>query len=218
MDHRTDDQPHPFFGEIGVLRRREPRRRLHQPRQHRRLRRGQLLGLTGEIVERGSTQSIAIVAEIGVRQIAFENFVLGQPRFEPEGDQRLARFASQRALRGQEGEFGELLCDGAAALPPPARNIGPDGARDAARIDAPMAVKAPILDRQEGGGNMRRQFRDLDRRVDHRPHARDRRAIGGEQRDFGRRNRLERFRQRRGQCEPPDQQDESGAQHRKGPS
>src|SRR3546814_3165773 len=82
---------------------------LDQSRKQRRLRGVEFFGLAVEIMERGGTQPIAIVAEIGVRQIAFENLVLGQPRFQPEGDQRLARLAAEGLLGREEGEFGELL-------------------------------------------------------------------------------------------------------------
>src|SRR3546814_20014323 len=101
-------------------------------------------------MERGGTQPIAIVAEIGVRQIAFENLVLGQPRFQPEGDQRLARLAAEGLLGREEGEFGELLGDGAAALGAARGHFGPQSQRDAARVDAPMAVEASVLYREEG--------------------------------------------------------------------
>src|SRR3546814_5045118 len=57
---------------------------LDQSRKQRRLRGVEFFGMAVEIMERGGTQPIAIVAEIGVRQIAFENLVLGQPRFQPE--------------------------------------------------------------------------------------------------------------------------------------
>src|SRR3546814_122932 len=161
-------------------RRREARRRLHQPGEHRRLRGGQLFGMAIEIMERGGAQTIGVVAEIGVREIAFENLVLGQPGFEPEGDQRLARLSPERALRREEGEFRKLLGDRAAALGPPARDIAPHRARDAARIDTPMTVETPVLDREEGAGDMLGQLLRLDRRIDDRAGARDRRAVGGD--------------------------------------
>src|SRR3546814_5348906 len=82
------------------------------------------------------------------------------------GDQRLARLAAEGLLGREEGEFGELLGDGAAALGAARGHVGPQSPRDAARVDAPMAVEASVLDREEGAGDMLRQLRHLDRRLD----------------------------------------------------
>src|SRR3546814_19013411 len=101
-------------------------------------------------MERGGAQAIGVVAEIGVREIAFENLVLGQPGFEPEGDQRLARLSPERALGRQEGKFRKLLGDRAAALGPAARDIAPHRARDAARVDAPMTGETRSDERRGG--------------------------------------------------------------------
>src|SRR3546814_6578241 len=80
---------------------------------------------------------------------------MGQPGFEPEGYHRLARLSPERALVRQEGKFRKLLGDRAAALGPAARDIAPHRARDAARVDAPMTVETPVLDREEGACDMR---------------------------------------------------------------
>src|SRR3546814_7131001 len=93
---------------------------------------------------------------------------MGQPGFEPEGYHRLARLSPERALVRQEGKFRKLLGDRAAALGPAARDIAPHRARDAARVDAPMTVETPVLDREEGACDMFRQLLRLDRRIDDR--------------------------------------------------
>src|SRR3546814_17758018 len=105
-------------------------------------------------MERGGSQTIGVVAEIGVREIAFENLVLGQPGFEPEGDQRLARLSPERALRREEGEFRKLLGDRAAALGPPARDIAPPRARDAPRTDTPMHEDSQVPEPSAAPGDM----------------------------------------------------------------
>src|SRR3546814_14172854 len=56
-------------------------------------------------------------------------------------------------------------------------------ARDALRIDPPMAVEAPILDREERLADVRRQFSGVDGLTADRPAPRDRGAVLGEQRD-----------------------------------
>ena len=133
-----------------MLDRVEPRRSLDQPRQHRRLAYGEVLGPAVKEVHARGAQAVDVVAEIGVRQIAREDLVLGQPAFEPEGDQHLARLAGERLFGGQKGELGELLGDGRAAAHPHEHR-----ARHAARIDAPMVVEAPVLDRHECLDHMR---------------------------------------------------------------
>src|SRR3546814_11056843 len=94
-------------------------------------------------------------------------------------------------------------------------DLAPPRARDAARVDAPMTVETPVLDREEGACDMFRQLLRLDRRIDDRAGARDRGAVGGEQGDLRRRDRLERFRQRRGEREPADEQEEEDAEDSK---
>ena len=193
---------HPPARQIEVLGRVVARRRLQQPGQHRRLPRREVLRLAVEVMQRGGAQTVSVVPEIGVRQVALENLVLGQPGFEPEGDQRFARLAAKRLLRRKERKLGELLGDRAATFGASAGQIAPRSASDPARIDSPMVIEAPVLDGDEGVDDVRRQLGDLHRLVDDRSGARDRRAVGSEQRDLRRRDRLERFRQRRGDRQP----------------
>ena len=201
--HRADHRLHPPFGPLVMLDRIVTRGRLHQAGQHRRLTVGQVFGPAIEEMEARRAQAIDVVAEIGVRQIAFENLVLGEPAFQPEGDQHLARLAGQRLFGRQEGEFGELLGDGRSAA-----ISGPGGTRDAARIDSPMRIEAPVLNGQKRLDHMRRQCGDLDRLVHDRAVARYRRSVGGQKRNLRRRDRFERFVERRGYRQPGDQQNE----------
>ncbi len=71
-----------------------------------------------------------------------------------------------------------------------------------------MVVEPPVLDRHERLDHMRGQVRHHHRLVGDRAIARDRRAVGGEQRDHRRRDRLERLVERRGDRQPGDQHDE----------
>src|SRR5207302_7636388 len=85
-------------------------------------------------------------AEIDPVQIDFEDLVLSEAALEPQSQQRLARLASEAALRGQEQHLGELLGDGAAALDDmPGAQIAKRGANQANRVDAEMAVETAVL-------------------------------------------------------------------------
>ena len=207
--HRRHHQrlPRACAGQIGCGR--QPRRRLHQPGQHRRFADVQPLGPLVEIMPGGRAQPVHIVAEIDVGQIARQDLVLGQPRFQPEGDEHLAHLARGGPVRIEERHLGQLLRDRAAALAHAARlHIMPRRARDALRIDAQMAAEPAILDRHERLADMIGQRGDVHRRRDHRAAPGDRLAARGQQCHAGRRDRAERFRQRRGDRQPADQQHE----------
>ena len=151
VGHRLHHQPAALLRGGEMLGRRKARRRLDQPGQHRRLGQRQLLRLAVEIMAGGGAKPIDPVAEIDARHVAREDLVLGQPAFEPEGDDHFLRLALQRPVAGQEAGLGELLGDRAAALAnPAAAHIGDHRAADPARIDAPVAVEAAVLDRDEG--------------------------------------------------------------------
>ena len=106
----------------------------------------------------GGAQAVDIVAEIDVGEIAAEDLLLGQPRLQPERDQRLLRLADGGAVRAEEAGLGELLADRAAALAHPAgAQVAPHRPADAPGIDADMAEEAPVLDRDEGLADMGRQ-------------------------------------------------------------
>ena len=187
----------------------EPRRRLDQAGQHRRLADRQFLWRAAEIMVRGGAQPVDVVAEIGARHVAREYLLLGQPALEPEGQDHFLRLAAERALRAEESEFGELLGDRAAAFAQaPGLEIVDRGAGDADRVDAEMAVKAPVLDRDERAADMGWKLGRVDRRLDDGAAPRDRLALGREQGEARRRDRLERFGQRRGDREIGEQQDE----------
>ena len=115
-NHRIQDQLGPLSRALGIAGGGKPVRRLHQSGKHRCLRQRQIFGLAIEIMHRCGAQAVDIVAEIGVRQITFEDFVLGQPCLQPEGDEGLAGLSRQALFGREEGEFGKLLRDRAAAL------------------------------------------------------------------------------------------------------
>ena len=156
-----------------------------------------------EIVQRRSAQPIHVVAEIGVGEIALQDLVLGQPGFQPEGDQRLPRLARQRLFGGEEGELGQLLRDGGAAA-----HAGESSARHAARVHAPMAVEPPVLDGEEGLDHVIGQVGHLHRFFHHGAVASNGRPVGRQQGDLRRSDRLQALGKRRGDRQPGDQHDQ----------
>ena len=89
-----------------------------------------------------------------------------------------------------------------------AAQVGEQRPADAARVDSPVAVEAAVLDRDEGGGGQRVQLLHVDRRFLDRAAQRDRMAVVAQQQQRGSAQRLERARQRRGD-DQPDQGDEN---------
>ena len=85
---------------------------------------------------------------------------------------------------------------------PPPRRSATQGARDAARVDPPVTVEAPVLDRDERRRSQRVELGDVDRRFLDRAAQRDRMAVVASQQQCRVGERLERPRQRRGDHQP----------------
>ena len=96
---------------------------------------------------------------------------------------------------------------------PPALHVGDHRAADAARVDAPMAVEAAVLDRDEGGRSHRVELADVDRRFLDRAAPGDRQAFLRDEQDGGVVEGLQRSRQGRGH-DQPDQCDEQDSGNR----
>ena len=211
--HRSDDHRLARLRALQIAGRRQRRRRFHQSREHRGLANRQLAGLAVEIMFGRGGEAINVIAEIDVRQIARQDLILGQPRLQPEGDEDFAQLAPHRAIGIEKRILGELLRDRAAAFTHAAGSeIVEGGAQDAARIDPPVMVEAPILDRDEGVGHIFGQLGGIDRLADDGAAPRNRRAVRRQQGDRRRRRRLQRFRQRRGDRQPGDDQHEQDQQ------
>jgi hypothetical protein len=105
-----------------------------------------------------------------------------------------------------------LLRDRAAALPDAAAaHVGDERPRHAARIDPPVAIEAPVLDRNERGRGERIELRDVDRRLLDRAAQRDRMPVVAEEKQGRVGERLERTRQGCGDDQP---QESHGEQRR----
>lgn len=127
---------------------------------------GQFVERLVEIVERRGGDAIGTDAEIDLVQVELENLVLGEGLFETDRDQRLAELAVERDVGGQQEVLRDLLRDGRgadkAAVLDHVDDVVEDGAHDAARIDAAMAVEILVLGREEGLDDTRRNGGDGD--------------------------------------------------------
>ena len=214
-DHRREDDA--LAGLCGgeMAARREARRGLHQTGEHRRLPEGQLARLDVEVGPRGGAQAVRAVAEIDARQVAAEDLFLAQPALEVKGDDNFLQLAPDRPVAGQEACLGELLRQRRSALGHAAGfGVAEQRAGDALRIDPPVVVEAPVLDRDDRGGDIGRQLGDRDGSLFVVAAPCDRRAAGVEQDKARVLERLERAAERCGDHEPDaernDRQDDQG--------
>ena len=99
-----------------------------------------------EIELRGGLDAIVAAAEIGAVEIELEDFLLAQPRLDPQGQEGLMHLAADGALRRQEEVLRHLLGNRRTALH---HVIGPgildDGAQRADDVDAEMLEEARIF-------------------------------------------------------------------------
>jgi hypothetical protein len=159
---------------------------------------------------RGSAQAIDPVAEIDARQIAREDFLLGQPRFEPQRNDDFLRLAPEAPVARQEAGLRELLGDRAAALAhSPGSRIGDHCPADAAQVDAPVAVEAAVLDGNECGRGQRVELRGFDRGFLDRAAPGDLHAFLRQQQQRRVVERLKRTRQGRGDDQPQQGDEEN---------
>src|SRR6266851_5158605 len=84
---------------IAVARRAEPRRRLEQTGDHRRLVKRHLARRLVEIAVRGGVDAVGAGAEIDAVEVDLEQLVLGEFVLEPERQQRLLHLARQSSAR-----------------------------------------------------------------------------------------------------------------------
>ncbi len=86
-------------------------RRLEQSREHRRLGEIDLAGRFAEVEIRRRVDAEGAAAHIGAVEVELEDLVLGEARFEPQGEECLLDLALDGALVAQEQVLGELLGD-----------------------------------------------------------------------------------------------------------
>jgi hypothetical protein len=136
---------------LGVGGGRIARRRLDQARDHRRLGQRQVGPAVAEELSGSGVDAIGPAAEIDLVEVELEDLVLGELAFERERQHRLAQLAPEIIFVRQEDGARDLLRDGRRALQPTSFAAVLPGelerAREADRIDAEVAAKAAILDR-----------------------------------------------------------------------
>ena len=87
---------------LQVVGRRQGGGRLDHAGQHCRLGEVQLFRGSIEVVARGGAQPLDTVTEVDAAEIARQDFVLVESRFQPQCDQRFLRLAPEGAVRRQE--------------------------------------------------------------------------------------------------------------------
>src|SRR6185503_9791343 len=103
-----------------------------------------------EELPRRGRDAVRAGAEVYLVQVQVEDVVLGERALEALGEDGLLHLALEAALGRQEERLHDLLRDRAAALyHPVAREIGPQRAQYAGRIDAAVAVELGVLGGEE---------------------------------------------------------------------
>ncbi len=129
------------------------RGRLDQAGDDRRLGHAHLAaGVAEEFAARG-IDAVSAAAEIDAVEIEFEDLLLGEFPLHRQREDDLADLAAIAVGVGEEDVAGQLLGDGRSALQAAPLVVEPFGdvqhARDTDRVDARMAVEAPILHRDD---------------------------------------------------------------------
>ena len=148
-----------LLGAAEIAGRGQLRRRAHQAGEHRRLRQGEFARLLSKVSFGRGVHAVGAGAEIRRVQVAQEDLLLGQLALQPDRKQRLLGFAAKCPFGRQKHQPGELLRNGAAALARRAGlGIAPACAKNSSDIHAPVLVKPPVFDRDDGLGQMRRKI------------------------------------------------------------
>ncbi len=163
----VDDQVTPRQGPLGMPPRVIAGRSLDEGYQQGRLGDSQLVEGAVEIEVTRQAEAVdgplTILAERDLVGIGLQDLILAVMQVEQNGHHGLGELARQGALVGQVEVLDQLLGQGAAALDHPAGpQIAPHGADDGPGIHPPVAVKVPILYRQQGFEHERRQIRTPD--------------------------------------------------------
>ena len=126
-------------------------RRLRQPGEQRRLAQREVAGRLREVGLRRRLDPVGEVAVVHLVEVRGEDALLRPGVVELDREARLLELPLHGALVRDVEVAHELLGDRRAALDDLARlDIRVDGARDALRVDAAVAVEAPVLDRDRG--------------------------------------------------------------------
>ena len=112
--------------------------------QERSLGKRYILNADAEIIPRRIVKSVHVARMRHDIHVAGENFGPRQTRKDPDGENRLDQLALEAVFLLQQDRAGELLRDGAAALPVAERKV-PGGAHGGREIDGAMGKEALVL-------------------------------------------------------------------------
>ena len=143
----------------GSPRRRQPRRRHQQAGKQRRLRQGDVARGFVEVAPRGSLDAIGARAVIDAVEIHLQDLLLG----EFGSSQKAMRTSWTLRSMVREGSRKRFLASCWVMVEPPWTSLAVDhilvhGARQADRVHPEMGKEAPILDGDDGLGDVRRHL------------------------------------------------------------
>ena len=158
-------------------------RRLEQAGEHRGFGKVDVARGLVEVEMRRAIDAEGAAAHIGAVEIEFQNFVLGQPRLQPDREKCFLDLALDGALVVEEQVLRELLRDRRAALPHAAGlRVGHQRARGAGDVDAEMIVEAAVFGGERGLDQIVRKILQRNRIIVLDAAAADRIAVAVEER------------------------------------
>ncbi len=111
---------------------------------------GHVVGAVAEVDARRLLDAVGAVAEVDRVQVGLEDPLLRPALAQLPGQRRLAHLPADRALILEQRVLDELLRDRRAALDHLLlADVGPEGAPDAANVDAAVLPVAAVLDRDD---------------------------------------------------------------------
>ncbi len=165
VDHGAQHDVAPFARAFGIAERREPRRRLDEPGNRRRLGERQVADVLAEEDARRFRHAVygkgAALAEHDVVQVQLEDLLLGEARLEHERHELFLQLAPHRLLGREECVLDDLLRERGRAfeIRPVATQVRDDGAHGANGIDARVIEEPPVLDGEHRVDDVFRQVR-----------------------------------------------------------
>ena len=150
VEHGREDVPSPLLGARRVGDGVVPARIGGDPGEERSLREIELLGALLEVRTRCLLDPVRAVPEVDRVQVRGEDPILAPALLELPRERSFAHLAGDRPLVPDVGVLDELLRDRRAALDDRlAADVGPEGASDAADVDAVVVEEALVLGRDD---------------------------------------------------------------------
>ena len=148
---------------FGIASRRQPGRRLRNPREQRRLRKRELAGVLLEVISRRFLDPVATVTEVHVVEVEVQNLVFAQLAFEPPREDELADLTRNRPFGSQQHELYDLLRDRAAALRSPTlHDVAAHRSQNAVVVEPLVLVEVCVFGCQHGQHHVAGHLRHRD--------------------------------------------------------